>query len=137
MNDAEQILLMRQNLDDVFNERDGTLRLQAIQSLYSEDAIFYEGEDKFEGWLAISKRFDAILAPTPPDFAFRVAGHAGRIHDLEQLSWELGPSVGPPVARGLDVALIEDGRIKVLYTFIDPEPRTRNELQAPSSPIST
>ena len=114
-----EILLLKRNLDEVFNERDKHRRLQVIQQLYSEHAIFYEGADRFEGWSEISERFDVILAPTPPDFVFRSVRQAGRIQNLEQLSWELGPLDGPPVAGGLDVALIEDGRIKALYTFIN------------------
>ena len=119
MDKAPQVLLLKRNLDDVFNERDEGRRLRAVQALYSEDAVFYEGEDSFEGWSAISERFHAILAPTPPDFVFRVVRQAGRIEDLEQLSWELGPPTGQPVASGLDVAIVKDQRISVLYTFID------------------
>ena len=119
MKDTDQTLILKRNLDDVFNERDESRRMQAIQAMYSEDAVFYEGEDSFEGWPAISKRFHAILAPTPPDFVFRVVRQAGRIEDLEQLSWELGPPTGQPVASGLDVAIVKDQRISVLYTFID------------------
>ncbi|MEV5717900.1 MarR family winged helix-turn-helix transcriptional regulator [Amycolatopsis mediterranei] len=41
-------------------------------------------------------------------------------HDLGHLAWELGPEGAPPVVRGIDVALVEDGVIKKLYTMLLP-----------------
>jgi hypothetical protein len=113
-------LLLERNLNLVFNERDTLRRQQAIQSLFSEHAVFYEGAEQFQGWAAIAARFDEILSPTPPEFTFTRVKPGGRIQDLEQLLWQLGPAHAPPVASGLDVAIIEDGRIKILYTFVDP-----------------
>ena len=48
--DTADGLLLARNLDDVFNEPDSDRRMQAIRALYAEDAVFYEGDDKFEGW---------------------------------------------------------------------------------------
>jgi hypothetical protein len=113
-------LLLARNLDDVFNERDSDRRMQAIKALYAEDAVFYEGDEKFEGWAAIAKRFDDILVPTPSEFRFSIVKTPGRIHDLEQLQWQLGPVQGTSVASGLDVGQVSEGKIQSLYTFVDP-----------------
>jgi len=118
--DAADGLLLARNLDDVFNERDSDRRMQAIKALYAEDAVFYEGDDKFEGWAAIAKRFDDILAPTPSEFRFSVVKTPGQIRNLEQLQWQLGPVQGTAVASGLDVAQVSQGKIQSLYTFVDP-----------------
>lgn len=116
---AEGLLLVR-NLADVFNERDSDRRMEAIKALYAADAVFYEGNDTFEGWAAIAKRFDDILLPTPPEFRFSVIKTPGRIRDLEQLQWQLGPMQGTAVASGLDIAHVSNGKIQSLYTFVDP-----------------
>jgi len=118
--DTADGLLLARNLDDVFNERDSDRRMQAIKALYAEDAVFYEGDDKFEGWAAIAKRFDDILVPTPPEFRFSIVKTPGRIRDLEQLQWQLGPVQGSSVASGLDVGHVSEGKIQSLYTFVDP-----------------
>lgn len=118
--DTADGLLLARNLDDVFNEPDSDRRMQAIRALYAEDAVFYEGDEKFEGWAAIAKRFDDILVPTPSEFRFSIVKTPGRIHDLEQLQWQLGPVQGTSVASGLDVGQVSEGKIQSLYTFVDP-----------------
>jgi ketosteroid isomerase-like protein len=45
--------LMLKNLSDVFGERDSERRMAAIKNLYSEDAVFFEGEQRFEGRQAL------------------------------------------------------------------------------------
>ena len=43
-------------------------------------------------------------------------------HDLGYLAWNLGPDGHPPVVRGIDIALVENGRIARLYTLLTDEP---------------
>ena len=51
--------LMLRNLSEVFGERDSERRMAAIKNLYSEDAVFFEAEQRFEGRQTIS---DAVAA---------------------------------------------------------------------------
>lgn len=39
-------------------------------------------------------------------------------HDLGHLAWNFGPEGRPPVVRGVDTALVRDGLITSLYTFL-------------------
>lgn len=119
MSEAKEHLLVWKNLFEVFNERDSERRMEALKRLYAEDAVFYEGEETFSGLAAIGARFDAILSPTPAHFVFSVVLSPGRIRDLEQLAWRLGPQDAEPVASGLDIALVKDEKIQELYTFVD------------------
>jgi hypothetical protein len=43
-------------------------------------------------------------------------GHNG----AARLFWRAGPPDGPAAITGTDVAHIENGRIKLLYVFVDP-----------------
>jgi hypothetical protein len=49
-------------------------------------------------------------------FAPEGAVHA--VRDLGHLAWGFGPEGQAPVVRGVDVALVRDGLIVNLYTFL-------------------
>lgn len=102
--------LLVRNLLDVFNERDAATRLQVIQELYTEDGLFHEAEESFQGAMAINTRVSAVLEAIPPEFRFRPTGAQSENHDAARLAWTLGPEDGPAVAHGQDVALLKDGR---------------------------
>ena len=54
--------LMLRNLSEVFGERDGERRIAAIKNLYSEDAVFFEAQQRFEGRQTISDAVAALQA---------------------------------------------------------------------------
>jgi hypothetical protein len=114
--------LMQRNVFEVFGERDPGRREAAIRELYTEDCVFFEGEEQFAGHDAIDARAEAILSASPPEFVLRAASSADVIHDLGRLRWEFGPPEGPPVVTGMDVALFAGGRIRAMYTFLDHAP---------------
>ena len=114
---------MRANMNRVFNERKAAQRLAALGELYSSDATFYDPEAVVTGREAISAAVESLLGNFPPDFVFTAAGPAVGHNGAARLFWRLGPPSGPVVATGTDVALIEHGRIKRLYVFVDPAVR--------------
>ena len=59
--------LMLRNLSEVFGERDSERRMAAIKNLYSEDAVFFEAEQRFEGCQATSDAVAALQAPLPAE----------------------------------------------------------------------
>ena len=111
--------LMVRNLSAVFSERDADRRLAAIKAIYAEDATFYEGDDAYVGWHAISAQVGNLLASLPREFVFSPALPASRNHDVGRLPWQLGPLGGPTVGTGMDVARFADGRIGALYVFLE------------------
>ena len=56
--------LMLRNLSEVFGERDSKRRMAAINNLYSEDAVFFEAEQRFEGRQTISDAFRPVFPPS-------------------------------------------------------------------------
>jgi predicted SnoaL-like aldol condensation-catalyzing enzyme len=113
--------LMLRNLTEVFGERDSTRRIAAIKSLYSEDAVFFEAEQRFEGHHAISDAVAALQASMPGEFAFSAAAPPARNHDIGRLFWRLGPAGSPAVVNGMDIAQFRDGRICSLYVFMNDQ----------------
>ena len=115
--------LMQANIVRVFNERNASLRLAALDELYAEDATLYDPETVATGRLAISKAVDDLLLSLPPDFVLSATGHAVGHNGVGRLFWRAGPPNGPVAVTGTDVAHIENGRIKLLYVFVDPAAR--------------
>jgi hypothetical protein len=109
--------LMRTNLLEVFNERDGDRRRAAIARTYSPDVRFADPEETVTGHDALDAKAQRLLDEAP-GFVFSPAGPLLTNHDLGHLAWAFGPEGGPPVVRGIDVALVEDGLIARVYTML-------------------
>jgi hypothetical protein len=114
---------MQANIIRVFNERNARLRFAALNELYDENATLYDPEVVATGREAISKAVDNLLVNLPPDLVFSATGHAVGHDGVGRLFWRGGPPNGPAAVTGTDVAHIENGRIKLLYVFVDPPAR--------------
>lgn len=112
--------LMREHLSRVFNEFDTADRLQAIQEIYTDDATLYEPPDSSaQGHLAINQAVDTLRSNLPPTFTFTPMGPAAGHHGVGRLRWQGGPPNQPAAVTGTDVAHFVNGRIHVLYVFLD------------------
>jgi hypothetical protein len=115
--------LMQANIVRVFNERNPDRRRGALHELYTENATLCDPETVATGWEAISGAIDSLHRMLPPGFVFTAAGHAVGHNGAARLFWQAGPPGGPAAITGTDVAHIENGRIKLLYVFVDPGAR--------------
>jgi SnoaL-like domain len=117
--DDAALALMRATLLDVFGERDPARRRAAIERTYADDVTFSDEDATVVGHDALDARVAELQARLPPDAVFApdspVYAGAGGEHAL---AWTLSPEGGAPVARGLDVATIADGRIAALRTLL-------------------
>lgn len=109
--------LMHANLFEVFNERDPQLRRAAAARTYTEGVVFADPDEVVTGRDALDAKAGGLLAASP-GFVFSAAGPVMVNHDLGHLAWQLGPAGASPVVRGLDIALVADGLISHLYTFV-------------------
>ena len=109
--------LMRANLLDVFNERDGDRRRAAVARTYAPDVRFSDPDGTVVGHDALDAKAQTILDGAP-GFVFSPVGPVRINHDLGYLEWNLGPEGQPPAVRGLDIALVADGVITTLYTLL-------------------
>jgi hypothetical protein len=62
------------------------------------------------------KLLDGLLA----GYVFEEDGPTYAVADTAALAWRVGPP-GKPIARGLDVLTIRDGRVSAVRTLIAPE----------------
>ena len=111
--------LMHRNLLDVFNERDPARRARAIAETYAADVVFHDPEGSVTGRAAVQAKAQALLDGAP-GFVFAPRGPVYTSADsLGALAWKFGPADGDPVATGMDIALVQDGRIATLHTVLD------------------
>lgn len=111
--------MLQANLVRVFGEPDPSRRLEAIRSLYAEDAELHEPQGSVQGHEAISQAVTDLLAHLPSNFIFTQVRPAVGHHDVGRLQWRSGPPDGPAAVTGTDVAHFEGGLIRALYVFLD------------------
>ena len=113
------IQLMEEHLKQVWSERNPTNRLKALNTLYTKDSILYEVDKIVSGHEAINNKISGVVGSIPPDFSFTKLKPVIINNNAGRLVWGLGPKGKPPVSTGTDIAIFENGKIKLLYVFID------------------
>ncbi|HEX6454455.1 MAG TPA: nuclear transport factor 2 family protein [Trebonia sp.] len=115
MPDAKELL--HSNLHEVFSERDPQRRWAAIERTYTEDVTFIDPEGDFVGWQALNDQAQKLLDGLLAGFVFEEDGPRYVGTDTAALAWRIGPP-GKPIARGIDIATIRDGRLSVVRTLM-------------------
>jgi ketosteroid isomerase-like protein len=112
------VALMRRNLLEVFDNRDGESRRAAILELFTEDCIFCDPHGRQVGHGALDRAVVQLHDGTP-GFVFSETGAAQAIPDAGRLGWSYGPAGRASAVTGEDLVLFRDGKIAALYTFLD------------------
>jgi ketosteroid isomerase-like protein len=114
---ATPLELLTSNLHRVFGERDAASRRAAIDEVYAPDVVFTDPEGSVTGRDALAAKATALLDGAPADFVFVADGIAYTGAETGALAWAFGPA-GSPVARGIDLITVRDGRIAELHTLL-------------------
>jgi len=110
--------LLRRNLE-AFGERDAEKRRTAISTIWESDGVFIDPDGTHIGTEAIDKAVEHLLLKFP-DFVFNELAAPDSHHEIGRLAWGFGPEGRKPAVTGLDVIVSKCGKIKALYTFLDP-----------------
>jgi hypothetical protein len=109
--------LLDANLHRVFGNRDPVSRRAAIERTFSEDVVFSDPDETVVGWDALERKAAGLLDGAPAEFVFADEGPAYLAGDLGIQAWSFGPAAAP-VARGVDLITVRDGRIAELRTAL-------------------
>jgi hypothetical protein len=115
----EAAIMMEDNLNQVWNERDPGIRLKAIERIYNTTASLYHVGDQVTGLDAINNSVSATQRMLPSNFVFTKLKPVIINNNIGRLIWGAGPEDQPSVATGMDIAHFENGKIKSLYVFLD------------------
>ena len=118
MSDGIENLLIR-NLHEVFGERDPARRATAIEAIFDRDCLFSDPNGRHVGHRGVEDAVVALQAQFP-DHVFSQIGGVDALTDSGRLAWAFGPPHESRRITGLDVAVVNAGRISALYTFLDP-----------------
>src|SRR5579862_7923080 len=111
--------LMHANLIEIFGQRDAAVRREAMQRAYAEDITFSDPDGTVQGYHAVDEQVRRVLDQAPETFVFAPDGPLYVVPGAAAaLPWRFGPPSGPPVARGIDVATIANGRISSIQTLL-------------------
>ena len=110
--------LAHRNLLEVFGERDPERRAKVIREIYTEDVSFADPDEIVVGWDGLDRKAQGLLDDAP-GFVFSPAGEVRVVQNLTLLAWHFGPEGAPPVVSGTDISIVEDGRIRRVYTMLD------------------
>src|SRR6516164_10892526 len=113
--------LLNRNLPEVFGEGDPARRRAAIRELYTEDCVVYVPSGMFIGHDALDKLAGDLRA-THPHFVYTPHGEPQVLHNSARLAWGSGPKGETPAYTGADFIIVRDGKIAVLYVFLDSSP---------------
>lgn len=113
--------LLEDSLLVIWNDRNAENRLEAMKAIYAADIVFYETNEgpAITGYSAINEVISGLQAQWPLEFQFELTSPAKVNHQVQHISWRLGIPGQPMVASGMDVALIDNHKIKSLHLFLD------------------
>jgi hypothetical protein len=103
----------------MWNETDPAQRREVIEATWSPEASYVDPLFAADGPDAL----DAMVAGVHsqyPGHRFRLTGAVDIHHDRARWGWELAPESGPPVAVGVDFAVLDaDGRLREVTGFFE------------------
>jgi hypothetical protein len=122
--------LLEDSLLLIWNDRNPINRLYAMQQVYAPDISFYESNDgaAFTGYQAINELISKLQSQWPAGFRFELNAPSKVNHEVQHISWNLGAPGQPPVATGIDIAIVEQHKIKSLHLFLDAPGKSDNQL---------
>ena len=115
--------LLTRNLLEVFGENDPARRRAAIDEIYPEDCVFYDGigHRVYRGRDEIDRVAGATRA-THPDFQYQPIAAPEELGNSGRLRWVAGRPGEPPTYAGTDFVIARDGRVAAICLFFDKLP---------------
>ena len=112
--------LIKRNLHEVFGERDGKKRREAIAQLWTEDCVFIDHGGKSHGQDELDRAVATLHQQLPGYFSSELRP-VDLLYESGRLAWSYGRPGQQPI-KGVDVVLVRDGRISLMLTFLDEVP---------------
>ncbi|MFP9098954.1 hypothetical protein ACLI09_07865 [Flavobacterium sp. RHBU_24] len=113
--------LLQDSLLLIWNNRNAAERLHIMGKIYAPSITFFESDNSapFIGFESINTLIEKLQQDWPADFEFTLTRPVKINHNIQHINWELGIPGQQAVAKGSDIAIIEDNKIKALYLFLD------------------
>lgn len=110
--------LLRRNLFEIFGERDGAKRREALAEIWHGEGTLVNPDGRYVGRVELDHTVEKLLAKFP-DFVFTERIAPEGFHGVGRIGWGFGLPGQPPVVTGIDVAEATAGKLKLLFAFVD------------------
>jgi catechol 2,3-dioxygenase-like lactoylglutathione lyase family enzyme len=117
MNEAEINSLVTRHLE-IWNTKDNEKRTEAIQEVYNDQVVFVTPGFEFTGYAKLNE-FIEDLHTKNAGYTFTHQRPIESHHNVARLFWSFGPPSKPDAITGMDLFIIENGRVQSLYVFLD------------------
>ncbi len=115
--DAKKNIEIVKNHLKIWNEKDETKRTALLNQFYASDVEMVDRHFIAGGKDEISK-FIVELQTKNPDFRFTDKSVETN-HNIVRLYWQFGSKEKSAVVSGMDLFVIENGKVQKLYVFVD------------------
>ncbi len=101
----------------IWNEKEESKRKSLLNQIYASDIEMVDRHFIANGIDDISK-FIVKLQTKNPDFKF-TSKSVETNHNIVRLYWQFGSKAKPAVVSGMDLFVIENGKVQKLYVFVE------------------
>lgn len=115
--DIKQITALQDVHVTAWNEKDAAKRTELLESIYSADIKLYDKDFIIEGLKSVSD-FIGKLISEDPAYHFAAAKPMELVQDGARFYGHI--NTGARMLNSMDFFLIEDGKVKDLYVFMEP-----------------
>lgn len=106
----------------VFNNRDEESRNAAIRTIYADDVVWYGFQGTVDQGIGAFTRRVADVVYHKGAGVLKPRGVPHICHNMGTLMWMGGPPGHENAVEGGDVVIVEGGKIKVMWTYVDKFP---------------
>jgi len=117
MDTKELISIVEQHLL-IWNEKDAAKRSAIAQKVYATDIEMVDRHFTATGYNSINE-FVNKLQKDNPTARFTHVKSINAHHNIARLFWQFGPKEKPDAVTGMDLFVIENGKVQKLYVFVD------------------
>jgi hypothetical protein len=116
MLDAGQFMM---ELLAMWTEADRGLRRAAIEAHFHDDVRLYDPDGEYNGHDEV-EGFSDSLQSRFPGARFRLAEPPRQVANAIRAYWFFGPPERPRAVTGMDFIILDGGKARTLYAFLDP-----------------
>lgn len=104
----------------IWNETDSVARLPKLKEIYQNNVTFFDHEMDVQGIARLNQRITALQQQNK-NFVFSLV-KIDNSNNMVRYYWNYGPAKQPDLISGLDLMILEAGKIRTLNVFIDKLP---------------
>jgi catechol 2,3-dioxygenase-like lactoylglutathione lyase family enzyme len=104
----------------VWNDTNENSRLLKVKAIYQDHVVFYDHETVLSGLANLNKRI-TILQHKNVNFKFSLV-KIDNTNNMIRYYWNYGPPSNPKLIAGMDLIILENGKIRSLSVFLDRLP---------------